>query len=276
MQDVLIYVHSLKQPWDPVIEYGGRLAALLGASVTGAYIYPWPQYSPPPFSSPDFIALIFQNSRAQEAAAKAAEEPFKRWAQSMGVRDASWHVAEGYLPDALAQIGTWHDLLVLELNSDAPWGSPSDVASLVLASHLPTVVVPDAPQLNGAPGCVVVAWNGAPESVRAIHAALPLLERAKRVVMLCGERRNSYLEITWKPPFDMNAYLLRHGVKLESRNLDADDEQAGAAILDAASELKAELIVMGAYGRNRFSEWAIGGATRHVLNHTQVPVFMRH
>ena len=276
MQDVLVYVHSLKQPWDPVTEYGARMAALLGASVTGAYVYPWPQYSPPPYSSPDFITLIFQNSRAQEAAAKAAEEPFKRWAKSLGVRDAAWHVAESYLPDALAQIGTWHDLLVLELNVDAPWGSPFDVASLVLSSHLPTIVVPNAPKLNGAPGCVVLAWNGAPEAVRAIHAALPLLQRAKRVVLLCGERRKSFLEIAWKPPFDMSAYLTRHVVKLESRNFHADDEHAGAAILDAASELKAELIVMGAYGRNRFSEWALGGATRHVLNHTPVPVFMRH
>ena len=276
MQDVLVYVPNLKQPWVPVVEYGGRMAALLGASVTGAYVYPWPQYSPPPFSSPDFVELIFQNSRAQEAAARAASEPFMLWTQSLGVRNATWHVAEGYLPDALAQIGTWHDLLVLELNSDSLWGSPPDVASLVLASHLPAIVVPDAPKLNGAPGCIVVAWNGAPEAVRAIHSALPLLQRAKRVVMLCGERRDSVVEITWKPPFDMSAYLTRHGVRLESRNLDADDEHAGASILEVASALNAELIVMGAYGRNRFSEWALGGVTRHVLHHTHVPVFMRH
>ena len=239
MQDVLVYAPTLKQPWDPVVEYGGRMAALLGAAVTGAYVYPWPQYSPPPFSSPDFIELIFQNSRAHEAAARATEEPFKRWAHALGVRDAAWHVAEGYLPSALAEISTWHDLLVLGLNSDAPWGSPPDVASLVLASHLPAIVVPDAPKLNGAPGCVVLAWNESPEAVRAIHSALPLLQRAHRVVMLCGGRRNGFLEIAWKPPFDMSAYLVRHGVKLESRSLDADDEHAGAGILNAASELKA-------------------------------------
>jgi nucleotide-binding universal stress UspA family protein len=33
---------------------------------------------------------------------------------------------------------------------------------------------------------------------------------------------------------------------------------------------------MGAYGRNRFSEWIFGGATRHVLGHADIPVFMRH
>jgi len=33
---------------------------------------------------------------------------------------------------------------------------------------------------------------------------------------------------------------------------------------------------MGAYGRTRFSEWALGGATRHVLEHSTIPVFLRH
>jgi len=34
--------------------------------------------------------------------------------------------------------------------------------------------------------------------------------------------------------------------------------------------------VMGAYGRARFSEWIFGGATRHVLEHARLPLFMRH
>jgi nucleotide-binding universal stress UspA family protein len=38
----------------------------------------------------------------------------------------------------------------------------------------------------------------------------------------------------------------------------------------------ADLLVMGAYGRSRFSEWALGGATRQVLNRAHLPVFMRH
>jgi nucleotide-binding universal stress UspA family protein len=33
---------------------------------------------------------------------------------------------------------------------------------------------------------------------------------------------------------------------------------------------------MGAWGRTRFSEWMLGGATHHVLNHADIPVLMRH
>ena len=53
-------------------------------------------------------------------------------------------------------------------------------------------------------------------------------------------------------------------------------ERAGEALLEAARDVGADLLVMGAYGRSRFSEWALGGATRHVLTHAQMPVLMRH
>ena len=39
---------------------------------------------------------------------------------------------------------------------------------------------------------------------------------------------------------------------------------------------RAGLIVMGAFGRPRLGEWVLGGATRNVLEHMTVPVFMAH
>jgi len=275
MQDILVYTDNFRLPWKPAIEYAGRLAAMLGASLTGAFVYPSPLYTAPRYSAPALLDAIFENARRLESEAAAAHEPFVQWARALGVARPSWHVAEDYLPDALAQIGTWHDLLVLDVNEDETWGSPSDVASLVMASHLPSIVVPASvrePKLD----CVALAWNGAPEAVRAIHAALPLLQRAKRVVLLRGEQRNGFLEITWKPPFEIDTHLARHGIAFDVREIGADDEHAGEALLDAASKVGASLLVMGAYGRTRFSEWALGGATRYVLNHTRIPVFMRH
>jgi nucleotide-binding universal stress UspA family protein len=275
MQDILVYTDNFRRPWKPAIEYAGRLAATLGASLTGAYVYPSPLYTAPRYSAPALIEAIFENARALESEAAAAHDPFVQWARALGVPRPAWHVAEGYLPDALAQIGTWHDLLVLDVNEDETWGSPSDVATLVMASHLPAIVVP-ANVREAKLDCVALAWNGAPEAVRAIHAALPLLKRAARVVLLRGEQRNAFLDITWKPPFEIDTHLRRHGIAFDERNIGADDEHAGEAILEAAGKVDASLVVMGAYGRTRFSEWALGGATRHVLHHTRVPVFMRH
>jgi nucleotide-binding universal stress UspA family protein len=55
-----------------------------------------------------------------------------------------------------------------------------------------------------------------------------------------------------------------------------DDDDAGEAILKLAKDNKSDLIVMGAFGRSRFREWILGGATRHVLENMTVPVFMAH
>jgi nucleotide-binding universal stress UspA family protein len=78
------------------------------------------------------------------------------------------------------------------------------------------------------------------------------------------------------PELDIVDYLNHQGVSAHARDLSDSDTDAGAAILKAAAESGADLIVMGAFGRSRFKEWILGGATRHVLENMTVPVFMAH
>ena len=37
-----------------------------------------------------------------------------------------------------------------------------------------------------------------------------------------------------------------------------------------------QLLVMGAYGHSRFRELVLGGATKYVLEHAQLPVLFMH
>jgi nucleotide-binding universal stress UspA family protein len=47
--------------------------------------------------------------------------------------------------------------------------------------------------------------------------------------------------------------------------------------LDAiASEARIDLIVAGAYGHTRWSEWILGGVTRHLLQHSATCAFLMH
>ena len=123
---------------------------------------------------------------------------------------------------------------------------------------------------------IVVAWNGSPEAIRAIHAAAPLLARARRIVVLRGRERDQFSEIGWQPEFDLARYFEREDLKVETIAFRAGAEEAGAELLRAAASQHADLLVMGAYGRTRFSEWMFGGATRHVLTEASLPVLMRH
>ena len=258
------------------LEYGTRLAARLGASVTGAYVHPSLLQAIPTFASPDLLSLMLVNAETRTADARRLGIEFTEWARSFGIEHAGWHVAEDYLPNALAQIAQWHRLLVLDHDPEFPWGTPPDIAKLIFAADLPAIVVPVGAVEPRAPESIVLAWNGSPESTRALRAALPLLKLAHQVVVLAGEGRRPAGEIDWDPKLEIESFLRRQCIAFERREFVANDEEAGTCLLDACGELKADLLVMGMYGRGRFSEWILGGATRQVLQDAHLPVLLCH
>ena len=50
----------------------------------------------------------------------------------------------------------------------------------------------------------------------------------------------------------------------------------GAALLDKAHELGADMLVMGAYQHSPLREFLLGGVTRHMLAHGDLPMLLRH
>ena len=58
--------------------------------------------------------------------------------------------------------------------------------------------------------------------------------------------------------------------------LEATDIDVGNALLSHAADLSADLLVMGAYGRPRWTERVLGGATRTLLASMTLPVLMSH
>lgn len=274
MQDILAYTSSFAT-WSRGPEYAARLAGALDASLTGLYVSPSPMALMQAYETPELMTYVLEGIRELVESASAAAPAFIRWAGEHGAKKAAWQVAEGDVPSVLGHIGNWHDLLVLE-RTPAPEGSAAELGRVALSAEIPCLIVPPEGTPPPVPACIAVAWNGSPEAIRAIHAARPLLARASRVVVLSGVQRNTITEIDWRPAFDLDVYLRRHGVHAENRPLLAGNEDAGPALLAAASEIGADMLVMGAYGRTRFSEWFFGGATRHVLGHAGIPVMMRH
>lgn len=273
--DILVNTVNFES-WSRDAQYGAKLAALADAAVTGVYVYPPPLYATPEFGTPDVIETVVGMSRILEASALGAGEAFVAWAKRLGVEQAAWVVARGNLADALAQIACWHDLLVVERDDDRTWSTPEDLAGLILSVGLPCIVVPPQPVGEVSIARIAIAWNGSPEAIRAVHSALPLLQRAQEVLLVRGAPREAFHDIVWKPPFDVDAYLDRHGVRPRSQDLTTAGQEVGAALLEHARQFDADLLVMGAYGRSRFSEWVLGGATRHVLSRAALPVLFHH
>ena len=135
MRDIMVHTGRY-DAWSTGVEYAADLAARLDGALTGVFVHPSPLYMMPPYVSGDVVQAVFETAREVERSAYAAHDAFAAWASRIGVRQASWQVAEGRTPETLAHIGNWHDLLVLERNPDVPWGAPPDLGAVVLASRL--------------------------------------------------------------------------------------------------------------------------------------------
>jgi nucleotide-binding universal stress UspA family protein len=110
---------------------------------------------------------------------------------------------------------------------------------------------------------VLIAWKDTRECRRAVVDALPFLIAARHVLVatIAEDDRTPVRESV----ADVVRFLMKHGVKARSEVLDADKMDAAEALLTAATETGADLIVAGGYGHSRLREWAFGGVTHSLI-----------
>ena len=79
------------------------------------------------------------------------------------------------------------------------------------------------------------------------------------------------------PGADIAAHLARHGLKVTAARTATDRSIADAdALLSYASDLGADLLVVGGYGHSRARELVLGGVSRALLQHMTLPLLMSH
>jgi nucleotide-binding universal stress UspA family protein len=274
MRDILFHA-TRHDRWEGAAMHAAQLCVTLRGRLTGVAIVPSPLSMMPPTYAPDALDLIVETTRQLEQAAVASGPDFLRAMAALGVADAAWQVAEGDAAHCLERLARCHDLLVLG-RDDSHWGSTAGLGAIVLRARRPCLVLPSSAAAARAFDTVALAWNASAESLRAIHAALPLLARARRVVVLAGTPRGGYAEIGWEPPFELAPYLARHGLAAEFHALDGTDAEAPTRLLAATQAHGADLLVLGAYGHSRLDEWVFGGVTRALLEHAPLPLFLLH
>ena len=257
------------------MQYAAQAAILLDASLTGIFIAE-PVLPMAPMNITPVVPEIYAAAAEIVNAALAAEPKFCEWAKGAGVARYKWQVATGFLSAALQAAGNWHDVLVLGCGGGTPWTSVGMLGHELVTCGLPCFVVPETFERTASFESIAIASHGSPESVRAVHAALPLLARAKRITLIKGKPREAFSLVDFRPGFSIEEHLRNHGIRFATNVLDAPTDNPGAAILAAAGEAGADLLVMGAYGRARFAEWVLGGVTRHVLENAHIPLFLRH
>ena len=147
---------------------------------------------------------------------------------------------------------------------------------LVLASGRPVLIIPSRGDHIRVGERIVVAWNGRREAARATLDALPLLEAAENVQVLCIVPDDDREAVGDVPAADLATTLARHKVRCEASETLRLAAGAGETLLAYVRDSRADLLVMGCYGHSRLAEFILGGVTRHVLKNMAVPVLMSH
>jgi nucleotide-binding universal stress UspA family protein len=147
-----------------------------------------------------------------------------------------------------------------------------DVADLVLKAGRPVLVAGGVTRLDLAR--VMIAWKDGRESRRAVEDALPLLRMADKiaVVEVVDADQLAQAETRLK---DVVAWLAGHGIAADARVERGGDEDA-LVLSGLAEDMKAGMVVGGAYGHSRLREWVLGGVTRDLLLRPAQCSFISH
>ena len=225
-------------------------------------------------------ALILQEtiSRA-EADAKAIEAQAKAHLTREGVRfNTDTGVAQlADLARHVAARARFADLVVLPKPYGKDRGAELEpmIEAAMFDGLAPVLVVPGPGHVVTAPKRVIIGWNEGNEALRAVRAAMPLLLAADAVHVVVidppthGATRSD-------PGGLLSQYLARQGVKVEIDVLAKTLPRVSDVLLRHATDVSADMIVMGAYGHSRFREAILGGATRNMLDQSAITVFMAH
>jgi nucleotide-binding universal stress UspA family protein len=116
---------------------------------------------------------------------------------------------------------------------------------------------------------IVVGWKPGAPARQAVEAALPWLKRAGKITVLWTEKAGA-------APYDASAreFFAKLGIAVEIIRLERDRRSVGVQLLDEASRLGGDCLLIGAFHHGALWQAVLGGVTRDVLTHAEIPVFL--
>ena len=255
---------AVGQPNDARLEVAAQLAERFGARVIGAAAA---EFSPPLYFTEGEPAqrLIDQGWGAVRSRLKELEGEFRTAMQNRAV-EVEWRCGEEFPTRFVVRQARACDIIVV---GEAARGGLADPFAQVNPSDLvmqvgrPLLVVPeDCNWLDLR--SVLVAWKDTAEARRAVSDALPLLRKSTEVTIVEivedeADRAAALVRIK-----DVAAWLSRHGV-MASQQVPGQCGDAATQLERVASDVGAGVVIAGAYGHSRLSEWILGGVTRRLV-----------
>jgi nucleotide-binding universal stress UspA family protein len=187
--------------------------------------------------------------------------------------NAHWFSAEGSTTELVAQWGRRADVIVTTRPSADDRLDRQAFRITLFGTDRPVLMVPPTLAISQASRTfgrrIAIAWRDEKPALRAVLPALRWLTGAEEVHVLVGVRDTTR-------NFEVPPVLVEHGLIASLHVLAIHPGPFGQTLLDTAHRLGADLLVMGAYAHSPLRELILGGVTRHMLAHADLPVLMRH
>jgi nucleotide-binding universal stress UspA family protein len=199
----------------------------------------------------------------------ALKQAYEAW-RPPGIA-TEWEDIEGLADRLASEWGRRADFIVLRRQT----GHDTDQEQRMLNAALfntdrPVLVVPpDRPP--GAFGRRIgIAWRADERTVKSVLSGLQGAGRAEEIHVLAGVRDAS------TPP-GLPDVIAEHGIVAQLHVLPISNQRAfGEQLLECAHQLSIDMLVMGAFAHNPLRTLLLGGVTRYMLAHADLPVLMRH
>jgi nucleotide-binding universal stress UspA family protein len=269
MADVILVLLRRPEMADTLLRAALRIAQLM----RGSHVNVLAVREPIEVSALAAEALIAEaesivRARQQEQQrVSALRSIFDTWAEGSEA-EAKWAEAEGSAPTIIGERGSRADLIVAGQPLADDRLARQTFSAALFGTDRPVLLVPaGSPETFGRR--VAIAWRDEKRAINAIIPALRYLADAEKVDVVMGVRDRA------SGPA-MPRVLLEHGIAAELHVLPIGSEPFGQTLLKATHQLGADMLVMGAYAHSPLRELILGGVTRYILEHADLPVLMRH
>ena len=191
-------------------------------------------------------------------------------AGAAGSKTFRWRGGAAIDDGELGSLGRVYDITVLP-RPGARGGRVTAFEAALFDSGRPVLMAPPAaPATLG--DNILIHWNRSTETARTIAVAMPVLAKAKRVLVLFVEGG----AVAGPSAREVVGHLAAHGITATEKSLDAKSRKPGEVILQECKTFGADLLLKGAYTQSRLRQMIFGGATSHILAKAELPVLFAH
>lgn len=221
--------------------------------------------------SQDYLERFQRDGSAKAERLHAAFDRATATAASRGFT-AEWRAVDGSAPLVIGALGRVFDITILaQPENDGSAETEIMLEAALFETGRPILMVPPTSPSTAAEH-VVIAWNGSGETARAMADGMPFVLAAKQVTVLTVDG----VDVPGPGLADVIRYLSYHDVKAVQRHFANHGMTPGEAFLADAQTVGADFMIKGAYTQSRLRQMIFGGATRHILNRSKIPVLLAH